>query len=830
MSDRRRTSASEPSAGVSRRHLLGATAVLGSAVAVTAGPAEPASAAVVLGSAVPMGNLGLTSAVAGRHRDVFRSFALTNSSGIGVIQVGTVRYLATFNAGDGADTVQVFNADTGALHFRASTPGKADGNFAHDGRGTLYFSSGAALMAVSVPNRTIRRIGTAPSGVTNLYEFQIDHQGRLWAGTFPAGIVLCLDPSTGREIARTPVLGSGNQYARGLSISPDRRTIWAGSGTGAPALYRIDVDRPSAPQRIPIPGVGGNSIVSRTVAFGRRVFVWHENSSGKEVVSEYDLVTKSWAASTVVMTARSMTQPDSQGYVYVNGYGVLRRFRPEDPQIVVETVGTLPQRYTVHIALAGGKLYLLTEGASVLAADRMTTAAAQERHVDYAVVPVPLATQSMTIDRARSTVYAGGFKGDGLCSTQLTTGAFAHSAPTAGIEQIERMMVDGDRLYIGSYPSGVIVDHLLPRGVKDPGSYRQLATLGTSHLQSRIYAWASATSHVVFGTVPETGRRGGVLGVVNRSTGAVHVYGELLPELSIVGLTATGNTVYGTTSVRGGLGAAEYAGDAQVFAFDTSTGKLLWRRTLPGTKELYQPILMGSKLYVATLDTVVELRLSDGAPLRTFVLGSRTGQPGWQNVAMIQIPGTTRLAHLAWGTLTVLSTATGLYDRVLTDAHRHLDLDGAGNLWATVRNDVVKLRMEPTGQGDTAYMPPSVSPFRDVSTTQQFYKEMAWLAARKISTGWDDGTYRPLRPINRDAMAAFLYRMAGSPAYTPPRVSPFRDVSTTQQFYKEMAWLAARGISTGWTEADGSRTYRPLQPINRDAMAAFLYRMVASTL
>nr|WP_275451229.1 S-layer homology domain-containing protein [Arthrobacter sp. H14] len=35
---------------------------------------------------------------------------------------------------------------------------------------------------------------------------------------------------------------------------------------------------------------------------------------------------------------------------------------------------------------------------------------------------------------------------------------------------------------------------------------------------------------------------------------------------------------------------------------------------------------------------------------------------------------------------------------------------------------------------------------------------MMWAAGAGITTGWPDGTYRPLEPINRDAMAAFLYR------------------------------------------------------------------------
>ncbi|WP_309992591.1 Ig domain-containing protein [Paenarthrobacter nitroguajacolicus] len=130
------------------------------------------------------------------------------------------------------------------------------------------------------------------------------------------------------------------------------------------------------------------------------------------------------------------------------------------------------------------------------------------------------------------------------------------------------------------------------------------------------------------------------------------------------------------------------------------------------------------------------------------------------------------------------------------------------------------------------FKPPVKSPFADIATSQQFYKEMAWLAAARVSTGWTEAngtkTYRALLPVNRDAMAAFMYRLSGSPGFVPPKVSPFADVSTSQQFYKEMAWLASTGISTGWTEANGTKTYRATQPVNRDAMAAFLYRLAGS--
>jgi hypothetical protein len=127
--------------------------------------------------------------------------------------------------------------------------------------------------------------------------------------------------------------------------------------------------------------------------------------------------------------------------------------------------------------------------------------------------------------------------------------------------------------------------------------------------------------------------------------------------------------------------------------------------------------------------------------------------------------------------------------------------------------------------GSPEYTAPEESPFEDIHPGDQHYEAVAWLSDQKIANGWtaDDGTrtYRPLQPINRDAMAAFLYRLAGSPEFTAPETSPFTDINFGEQHYEEVAWLAHHGISTGWPE---DKTFRPLQPVKRDAMAAFLYR------
>jgi len=122
-------------------------------------------------------------------------------------------------------------------------------------------------------------------------------------------------------------------------------------------------------------------------------------------------------------------------------------------------------------------------------------------------------------------------------------------------------------------------------------------------------------------------------------------------------------------------------------------------------------------------------------------------------------------------------------------------------------------------------IPPS--PFVDVATGHPFYADIAWMSAEGISTGWPGPVYRPQETVSREAMAAFLYRAAGSPAFTPPATSPFVDVSTSHPFYAAIAWMAAEGISTGTVTPSGAY-YKPGDPVARDAMAAFLYRAAGS--
>ncbi|MBG6083585.1 S-layer homology domain-containing protein [Zhihengliuella flava] len=54
------------------------------------------------------------------------------------------------------------------------------------------------------------------------------------------------------------------------------------------------------------------------------------------------------------------------------------------------------------------------------------------------------------------------------------------------------------------------------------------------------------------------------------------------------------------------------------------------------------------------------------------------------------------------------------------------------------------------------YTPPNTSRFEDMNVGGAFYEAVSWAAARGITSGYSDGTFRPSKPTTRGEMAAFL--------------------------------------------------------------------------
>ena len=114
--------------------------------------------------------------------------------------------------------------------------------------------------------------------------------------------------------------------------------------------------------------------------------------------------------------------------------------------------------------------------------------------------------------------------------------------------------------------------------------------------------------------------------------------------------------------------------------------------------------------------------------------------------------------------------------------------------------------------------------FTDVPTNHAFTTQIAWLADQGISTGYSDGTFRPGQPVLREQMAAFMYRFAGSPPHAGVHAG-FSDVAANHAFKTHISWMSGTRITTGYVEGHGGVGFRPAEPVLREQMAAFLWRL-----
>jgi predicted DNA-binding antitoxin AbrB/MazE fold protein len=110
--------------------------------------------------------------------------------------------------------------------------------------------------------------------------------------------------------------------------------------------------------------------------------------------------------------------------------------------------------------------------------------------------------------------------------------------------------------------------------------------------------------------------------------------------------------------------------------------------------------------------------------------------------------------------------------------------------------------------------------FTDVLPGFWAHEYISAIACAGISTGYDDGTYKPLREVNRAQMAIFIIRALYSDDFIYSSTPYFPDVPSGHWAFKYIQKMYEEGISTGYDDG----TYKPLREVNRAQMAIFIIR------
>ncbi|MDR3116788.1 MAG: Ig-like domain-containing protein, partial [Bifidobacteriaceae bacterium] len=123
-------------------------------------------------------------------------------------------------------------------------------------------------------------------------------------------------------------------------------------------------------------------------------------------------------------------------------------------------------------------------------------------------------------------------------------------------------------------------------------------------------------------------------------------------------------------------------------------------------------------------------------------------------------------------------------------------------------------------KGYPDYTPPAVSPFSDLKSDNQFYKQIMWGVANGVWSGYEDKTFKGSKAITRGQFVSVLWRFYGNPEPVLPPISPFSDIKSTDAIYKAIIWAKNNSITTGYEDG----TFKPNKTCSRAQMAMFIIR------
>lgn len=109
-------------------------------------------------------------------------------------------------------------------------------------------------------------------------------------------------------------------------------------------------------------------------------------------------------------------------------------------------------------------------------------------------------------------------------------------------------------------------------------------------------------------------------------------------------------------------------------------------------------------------------------------------------------------------------------------------------------------------------------PFTDVSETDWFYEDVAYVYTNNLMNGTSTTMFSTNTTTTRGMIVTILYRLEGEPSVSDN--CHFADVKSGSYYEKAITWAAAKGIVSGY----GNNQFGPDDPITREQMAVILFR------
>lgn len=688
-----------------------------------------------------------------------------------------------FVAADAAGWVEVARTDRDVWLVQATIGG--DGSIVRSDVGTLF----EAAEGVSVTSVVTTRPSVAPSRAAVAFTLSVgtdaDYTTGVFRYTLGAGVeaLVPLGPTSPGSVA-------------GVSDSAvylERRTYSAGKWTSV--LTRLGTPEP---MEWTLP-----ALLQRMTLLGERVLVDHGGgvpyqAEWRELLPDGSLgaLPAAWAAMPWDVVGSS-----------------LGLFFGRANQLIVTDVGLTSER----VVAEAGQMPLqvgaidLEAGTAVWVDDSVAvtgSGTAWSRSLTLPGEPSLLVERAtgVSIERMHGTTFVYRADDGGETFDLVRSGADGRSTVVGQVGSPDLLTGEARTLLAG----GFLADPAKPDALIDVAtgavtpSARLAATSDTWRVSVTI-GWSEAPSTIT---------------ATHAVTGAVRTLPATSDQPSVQGVEIPGSTLVWLASGAGGatlhtvdLGSASsavrshpLAGDVLVAADPTHAAVARWAEDGRDLVDIYR-FTDGGIEPVATLVDVVGRVAIDGGR----VLWVEAGPDGDRLVAA-RIPGASLFSDVPVGAPFVTEIEWLVESGIGTGY-----VDGSFRPGGSVSRQAMAAFLFRVQGAD--FEAPATASFSDVGTGAPFFREVEWMAAEGLAAV-EAGTFRPDDRVSRQAMAAFLYRAAGSPEFTPPATASFVDVPVTAAFFKEIEWLAQSGVTSGY--ADG--TFRPGGQVSRQAMAAFLYR------
>ncbi|MDC3423124.1 carbohydrate binding domain-containing protein [Aquibacillus sp. 3ASR75-11] len=484
--------------------------------------------------------------------------------GDGEVYYATNGSPATFFAAD---------SETGEMIFSESLPGNdviwgmtigTDGN--------VYFSGtyNGILYKYVVDERRLEKVGKNPSDDW-VWELETSSDGKIYGATYPNAKVFEYDINTGEFTD----LGSFNEeqdYARGIGVTDE--SLYVGVGTTA-HLYRMDRETGERTE-IELPITGESTSVSNIWEFGNNLFVVYGTSMlvvDKETGEVYKSL--NWQDKNTIDGLISEPSPYDENIIYYRSkqsselytYNMeTYEIAPVEPRIQLPAS---PIKEIKWIKNDSGEfvLAMLNQQIEYSVYNPQTNTL----EVSYPEVDLQgLNIQSLEIGEDQQ-VYMGGYQGSfGVFDTSKEEYVLRERDP----QQIEGIgFLNGDA-YLGTYGGAMIYKYDPEQPFAYSGGVQgdnpeMVYDIGDE--QSRPFTFASGDDKLFVGTISDYGELGGALTINDSVTGEWKTIRNIIEDQSIIGLAYQDGTLFGGSTIAGGLGIDPTEERAKMFTFDVET-------------------------------------------------------------------------------------------------------------------------------------------------------------------------------------------------------------------------------------------------------------------